>query len=300
MPTLAQRLPPELRGRVVDLHGRRLRRGRGRGRERGLTLIEILIVLMLLGLIMWSAAMSMGAANQAEVVRATNQLASTMRFAYDRARFTGYHYRVHVDFEERTFQLQRAEEAMYLPATDRAGEILLRDDKKLADQAKRDEQAADAYYSSIAAAVYAAADSADPYGDPYAVQKKEVPRQRPPLFESFEPDGTLGDLGKPIQLPDDVEILSVQTDADPKPITEGVADLYFFPRGQTQLAAIQLKGKPKLRERLGGEDDIEYTILVQPLTGKVTVEAGLVDLQLPDVVGDDEDELGNKAERRSF
>lgn len=242
--------------------------------------------------------MSMGAASQAEVVRTTNQLASTVRFAYDRARFTGYYYRIHVDFEQRTFQLQKAEDAMYLPATNRSGEILVTDKKKLEDQAKRDQQVAEAYYSSVAAAVFS--NDSNPYGDPYAVQKKDVPRRRPPLFEAFEADQTLGDLGKPIQLPDGVEILSVQTDADPQPITSGEADLYFFPRGQTQLAAIQLKGKPKLGDRLIGEDDIEYTILVQPLTGKVTVESGIVALELPDVVGKGEDELGKKTERRSF
>ena len=121
-----------------------------------------------------------------------------------------------------------------------------------------------------------------------------------PLFEAFEDDTTLGDLGKPITLPDGVEVLSVQTDADPEPITAGEADLYFFPRGRTQLAAIQLKGKPKLSERVLGEEDIEYTILVQPLTGRVTVESGLVDLELPKVVDAGEDDLGEKAERRSF
>ena len=89
-------------------------------------------------------------------------------------------------------------------------------------------------------------------------------------------------------------------DADPEPLTSGEADLYFFPRGRTQLAAIQLKGKPKLGDRMLGEDDIEYTILVQPLTGKVTVESGIVDLELPKILDDVEDELGDKAERRSF
>ncbi len=290
---------------LATLRSRLLADGSLRTRRRaraqlGLTLIEILIVLMIIGLIMWSMSMSMGAASQAEVVRTTNQLASTIRFAYDRARFTGQYYRIHVDFEQRTFQLQRAEDAMYLPATNRDGELIVADEKKLADQAKRDEQAAEAYYSSIVSAVYSAANDSDPYGDPYAVQQKQVPRRRPPLFEAFEADATLGDLGKPIQFPDDVEIVSVQTDADPKPITEGETDLYFFPRGQTQLAAIQLQGKPKLRERITGEDDIEYTILVQPLTGKVAVEVGLIDLELPEIVGDSEDALGNETERRSF
>lgn len=263
-----------------------------------MTLIEILIVLMIISLIMWSASMSMGAASQAEVVRSTNQLASTIRFAYDRARFTGSYYRIHVDFEKRSFQLQRGDDAMYLPATSRDGELFLRDKGKVEDQADRDRQAAEAYYSSIAAAAFGGI--GEDSLDPYAVQKKEVPRRRPPLFEAFEDDTTLGDLGKPIEFPDGVEIISVQTDADPEPITEGEADIYFFPRGQTQLAAIQLKGRPKLRQRIAGEDDIEYTILVQPLTGKVTVEAELVDLDLPDVIGDSEDDLGDKTDKRSF
>jgi general secretion pathway protein H len=267
-----------------------------RGGQRGLTLIEILMVLMILGMIMWSMSMSMGAANQAEVVRSTNQLASTIRFAYDRARFTGYHYRLHVDFEQRSFQLQRAEDAMYLPATDRDGKLLLVDEKAALDQLKRDERAAEGYFSSIAAAVFSAGDPSDPY----AVHARSVPRRRPPLFEAFEDDLTLGDLGKPIRLPEGVEIVSVRTDSDPEPITAGEASLYFFPRGQTQLAAIQLRGKPKLRQRVIGEGEIEYTIFVQPLTGKVTVESGILDLRLPAIIGEDEDDLGKKIERRSF
>lgn len=265
-------------------------------------MIEILIVLLILGMIMWSAAANLGAASQAEVVRSTNQLASMIRFAYDRARFTGSYYRIHIDFEDRKFQLQMADEAMYLPATARDGKIFVQDEKDLERKAKRDQEAAESYYATVAAAVYGQAAIDDPYAtsDPYAVQKAEVPRRRAPLFDEFEDDQTLGDLGKPISFPDGVEILSVQTDADPKPITEGVADLYFFPRGQTQLAAIQLKGRPKLGGRMLGEEDMEYTILVQPLTGQVTVEAGLVDLKLPKIVGDSKDDLGDKADRRTF
>lgn len=270
-----------------------------RGRERGMTLIEILIVLLIVGMIMWSASMSMGAANQAEVISTTNKLASTVRFAYDRARFTGYYYRIHIDFDKRSFQLQKAEDAMYLPATSRDGELLKANFDKAEDQAERDKQASEAYYSSIAAQVLSGSGPDDPF-DPYAVQEKNVPRQRPPLFEAFADDDTLGGLGEVIELPEDVEILSVQTDADPEPITAGEADLYFFPRGQTQLAAIQLKGKPKLRQRMQGVENIEYTIMVQPLTGKVSVEAGIIALELPDVVGDSEDDLGDKADQRSF
>ncbi|NVB36715.1 prepilin-type N-terminal cleavage/methylation domain-containing protein [Pseudenhygromyxa sp. WMMC2535] len=272
---------------------------RARAGQRGLTLIEILVVLFIIVLIMWSATVTMGAANQAEIVRSTNQLASTIRFTYDRARFTSAHYRIHVNFEERSFQIQRADEAMYLPATDRNGELFVPEADQLEDQAERDERAADAYYSSVASAYMQAGQESDTL-DPYAVQQKQVPRARKPLFESFEPDGTLGELGEPIVFPEGVEIISVHTDAYVEPVTEGEADLYFFPRGQTQLAHIQLRGEPKLRQRMSGEEALEYTIIVQPLTGKVTVEPGLIDLELPSLVGDEEDALGEKAEQRSF
>lgn len=286
--------PPFIRSRAV-------RAVRSRA-TRGMTLIEILVVLLILGMVMWSASVSMGAAGQAEVIRSTNQLAASLRFAYDRARFTGQYYRVHIDFAQRSFQLQKAEEAMYLPATNRDGELRVIDPRKLADQATRDKAAAEAYYSTVAAAVFAAGDQEEAAGpgDPYAAQRKDVPRRRPPMFEAFEDDQTLGELGKPIVLPEGVEILSVQTDSDLVPITAGQVDIYFFPRGQTQLAHIQLKGKPKLRDRIIGEDDIEYTIILQPLTGKVRVEAELIDLKLPKVIGDTVDELGEETERRSF
>ncbi len=274
------------------------RRGRA---SRGLTLIEILVVLFIVALMVYSVAISTGAASQAEVVRTTNQLASTLRFAYDRARFTGQHYRLHIDLGSRSFQLEKAEEAMYLPSTDRDGKLAEVDTRKLEDQAERDKRAAENYYSSIAAAVYENTDADVNAANPYGVQRKEVPRRRPPLFQAFEGDDALLEgLGAKIELPEGVEIISVQTDSDLEPITEGEANIYFFPRGQTQLAHIQIKGKPKLRERIVGEEDIEYTIILQPLTGKVRVEAELIPLELPKIVGDKEDELGNELERRSF
>lgn len=279
-----------------------MRRTERHADQRGLTLIEILVVLFLIVLIMWSATVSMGAAGQAEIVRSTNQLASTIRFTYDRARFTGTHYRIHIDFEARSFQIQRADEAMYLPATDRDGELLLRDEKMIADQKARDERAAEGYYSSALSAYMnegGGVNDDDPF-DPYAAKRKEVPRAREPLFEAFEPDGTLNELGQPVVFPEGVEIVSVYTDAMLEPATSGTADIYFFPRGQTQHAHIQLEGRAKLRNRVFGADKIQYTIMVQPLTGKVTVETGLVDLELPQVVGDQEDDLGDKTERRGF
>jgi general secretion pathway protein H len=252
-----------------------------------------MVVIAIIGLIAYSMLTSIGAAGQAEVTRATNQVASTIRYAFDRARTTGYYYRLKVDFEGRSFSLQRADERMYMPSTNRDGEIIEFDPRKEADRATRDERAAEAFNRSIQSQIYEHAGGDEegmPY-DPYAAQAKPVPRRKPPLFESFEEENTLSGLGEPVVFPEEVKILSVRTEHDVEPITEGEAYLYFFPMGRTQLAHIQLEDED-------GEN--KYTVKVQPLTGKVTVVPELEDLELPDDIHDGEDDLGEKFQRRSF
>jgi general secretion pathway protein H len=250
----------------------------------------MLVVLAIVGLVTWSMAIGFGTANQAEVIRATNQLSSTIRFAYDRARYTGRHIRVHIDFEQGSFVLQQADEAMYMPATDRNGEIKVVDENALEEKAARDLQAAERYNSSLQSKVIQNDTVFNPL-DPYAMQAKTVPRRKPPLFAAFDGEGTLGSLGEPVVFPDDVKIVSVRTDADLEPIKTGFADLYFFPRGQTQLAYIQLSDSDK---------ENHYTIIVQPLTGKVEIKDGLIDLELPEEFLEGEDDEGKTRQRRSF
>jgi general secretion pathway protein H len=82
-----------------------------------------------------------------------------------------------------------------------------------------------------------------------------------------------GKDGKP--LPRGIGFRQVQAAHDDSPRTAGRAYLYFWPGGLTERAAIQIRI---------GESDEDYqtlTLLVSPLTGKVTVKGGQVDLQLP-------------------
>ena len=68
---------------------------------------------------------------------------------------------------------------------------------------------------------------------------------------------------------------SAQTPHDDKARTSGRAYLYFWPGGRTELASIQL--------RIGDsqEDSEILTLLVAPLTGKVTMKVGPVELKVP-------------------
>ena len=67
----------------------------------------------------------------------------------------------------------------------------------------------------------------------------------------------------------------MQTTHDDKARTSGRAYLYFWPGGRTELAAITI--------RIGDstDDDLAMTLLVAPLTGKVKIKAGAVELKVP-------------------
>jgi general secretion pathway protein H len=72
-----------------------------------------------------------------------------------------------------------------------------------------------------------------------------------------------------------IKFRAVQTAHDDDARKEGRAYLYFWPGGQTERAAIQLQ--------VIGDDDEKsgITMIVSPLTGKVTIKDGSVDMPKP-------------------
>jgi general secretion pathway protein H len=269
--------------------------------QRGITLIEILIVLAVMGLMVSMLVVGFGAGRSAEISRATTQVANTVRYGFDKARVNGQYYRMELDLDSGTFSLQAAEEAMYLPATNRDGKIREIDERDLEEQAQRDLRAEQSFNRSVQSAAYRGGgtggaggdDGGDTDGDldVYKAQPRKVPRAKPPLFSSFEDENSLSELAKPFKLPEGVKIVYVRTADDLEPITKGKASIYFFPRGRTQKAHIQIASE---------DGQHEYTIKVEPLTGRVTVGDGLEDLVLPDDPNDEEDALGREFQRRTF
>lgn len=287
----------------TDRTSRRLRR-----QDRGFSLIEMLVVLAVMGMLFGAMFMGFGSANQAQIVRTTNQMANTIRFAFNKSRVSGEYFRLHINLDQGTLSLQRGSDRMYTPATDRDGRPIIFDERKEKDRADRDKRAEEAYNRSLQAAVFSggaagAAQAGDSVSgkdaaketniNPYAGGAKKVPRRKPPLFSSFDDENSLKGFSEPIKLPEGVKVVSVRTADDPKPITKGDASLYFFPQGRTQLAHIQLEEKRKD----GGN---KFTIVVQPLTGRVEIKEGLVDLVVAEDSRNSKDELGKKQDRRHF
>lgn len=284
---------------------------------RGFSLIELLIVLAVIGLVAGSILVGFGTGRQAEIARTTNQIANTMRFAFNKARVDGDYYRVLIDLDANTITLQRGDDRMYLPATDRDGKPKVVDARREKEREDRDKRAEEAYNRSLQSAIFSGGGGAGggasaggagaqasmpgstflggatPGVNPYMGGPRKVPRRKPPLFGSFEEENSITGFKDPIQLPPEVKIVSVRTAEDPKPITAGQASVYFFPQGRTQLAHVQLKeDKPE-----GGN---QYTITVQPLTGRIEVVDGLVDLVIVDDPRSRRDDLGRSQERKHF
>jgi general secretion pathway protein H len=266
--------------------------------QAGITLIEILIVLAVMGLMAGMVVIGFGAGRQAEVGRATNQIANTIRYGFDKARVGGDYYRLTINLDESTFALQVGDDAMYLPATDRDGKIIEIDDRKLEEQADRDLRAEQSFNRSVQSAAYREDPGAaggtggdDGLGDVYKPQPRKVPRRKKPLFEAFDDDNALSGLAKPFSLPEGTKVVYVRTADDLQPITKGEASIVFFPRGRTQKAHIQLESD---------DGTAKYTIKVEPMTGRVTIVDGLEDLVLPDDPTDEEDALGKEQQRRTL
>lgn len=305
-----------------------------RRRSRGMTLIEVLIVLAISALLVGGVATGLGAGRQAEVSRATNQLANTVRFAFNKARVTGSYYRLLIKLDDSSFSMQRGADRMYLPATDRYGRVKVVDTSREKEKDERDRRAEENYNRSIQARVLAAVkgpsntkSAATPIGAPskaaptkagapaapgtpsavtnpagggmtggmidkYTVEAKKVPRRKPPIFGAFDDDNSLSELKKPFKLPKTVKVVSVQTADDLKPITTGEASIYFFPQGYTQMAHIQV-------EEIEHPENA-FTIIIKPLTGRVEVQEGKINLALTDDPNSIRDDLGRRQTRRSF
>lgn len=281
-------------------------RARTRRGEWGFSIIEMLIVLAVVGLLVGSTIVGLGSAKQAEIVRATNQVANTIRFAFNKSRVTGEYYRLLIDIDQNTLVLQRGDDRMYLSATDRDGKPVVYDPRKAKAREERDKRAEEAYNRSLQAMVYSGgAAGAAAAGDgatgkdasvanpnAYLGGPKKVPRRKPPLFGGFEEENSISGFKEPIKLPEGVRVVSVRTAEDPKVLTKGEGSIYFFPQGRTQLAHVQLE---EVRP-----DGNKYTVIVQPLTGRVEIADGLVDLVVADDLRRQRDELGREQDRRSF
>lgn len=227
----------------------RLAQLRRRLGARGLTLIEMLVVLAIVALLAVGVLMGSGQLASAKLKKTATSLTGVIRLAYTRASSTSKSIRLVFDFEQRSFWMEEAEQAMLVTPKDTTGTggadaVTALEQQSIAEGARltKGPAAPRAHFRQVDMGLLAV--DADTHGNVRA-------------------------------LPGNIKFRSIQTTHDDQPRTADRAYLYFWPGGQTERSAIQI--------RIGDStDDWEtLTLLVAPLTGSVAIKSGPVSLTVP-------------------
>jgi general secretion pathway protein H len=220
-----------------------------RGAVRGFTLIEVLVVLALIAIVTGVAIGGTMELPSARLRRSATLITSAIKVGYMQATARSRDVRLVMDLAAKKIWLEESDAPMLVQSKDQGS-------TGGADPVTDTERAAVAEGEKLL----------------------RGPAIAKPRFHSVASYG-FGDLeegkgGKPLQ--SGITFRSVQTAHDDEPRTAGRAYLYFWPGGLTERASIQLH----IGE--GDNDSPTLTLVVSPLTGKVTIKAGPVELQLPE------------------
>jgi len=221
---------------------------RGRSATRALTLIEIIVVIVIMAVVVGIAVGGSQQLPSARLRRSATMIASAVKVAYTRATATSRDLRLVLDLDKQKVWLEESDAPMLVQSKDKTGTGGA-DPMTQAEKAALDEGAK-------------------------IMNALPIPKAR---FHPIEAYG-FGDVengkgGKPLQR--GITFRSVQTAHDDSARTSGRAYVYFWPGGRTERASIQV--------RIGDspDDDRTLTLLVSPLTGKVSIKSGPAELQLP-------------------
>jgi general secretion pathway protein H len=223
-------------------------RPRAPSNSRGLTLVEIIVVIALIALVSGIGIAGSMQLPSARLRRSATMTASAIKVAYTRATATSRSLRLVMDLDHQKIWLEESRSPMLV-------------------------QSSSATATGGADAVTQVEKDAVSAGE-RIMQGPPIPKPRFTPIEAYGfGDVESGKGGKSLQ--SGIEFRAVQTTHDDAPRKSGRAYLYFWPGGRTELTSIQL--------RIGqsDEDSRTLTVLVSPLTGKVDIQGGAVDLEVP-------------------
>jgi general secretion pathway protein H len=223
-----------------------------------MTLIEVLIVLAIIAIVMGAVVIGSGRTASAEVAHGATMMSSAIRVGFNRASSTSKPVRLVMDFGEGSIWLEEGDQPMLVQSKDVTAT------------------------GGAAPATVAEKQAIEESG---RIVKGPTPPKT--SFTEIDPMGMVSsDPGKVHKkfatgIGFRITFREVQTGHDAKPITSGRAYLYFWPGGQTERAAIQLRAvtpRGPDEEMKPGDEKVVMTLIVSPLTGKVVVKDGAVSL----------------------
>ena len=192
------------------------------------TLIEVLAVIAIIATMMGLAVSLFGGSYHIQSKKEAGWLIGSIKFAYNEAATKGLYTRIAFDLDKGSYWLESSPEP-----------YLLRTEADLKEEEEKVKKSENSLSDTTT-----------------------TPVAKP----GFTP--TDQDTFKKRILDKSVKIKDIFVTHQDKPLTEGMAYLYFFPRGLTELALIHLSDT---------EDKNFYSILVQPVTAHCKVTHDYVD-----------------------
>jgi hypothetical protein len=194
------------------------------------------------------------------------KLSGAMRYLFDRASTTGRMHRLVIDFEQRRYWAEVSDDRFYVSHERETAETREKEAEALAHEAE-EKQRQEELLGQSAAGV-----------DISRYQPQEF-RPRRAQFSAFKEIAV-----KAVDLPRSVKVAGLFTPRLAEPQATGRGYIYFYPLGLAEAARVYLSDP---------NQQTYYTLVVQPLTGRVIVTNRYLE---PPVDAQYDDE-GNKVDR---
>jgi general secretion pathway protein H len=217
---------------------------------RGFTLIEVLVVLVIVALVTVISITGLRSLVKTDLRSTATRMAGAIRYLFDRASTTGRVHRLVLDFDSGKYWAEVSDDSFIFAGGKESEETRKKEAEKIAkeEEVKRELAAREASLGSS------------------AIPSRYLPKPFMPKRAKF---GAFRETAvKPITLKSGVVLADIYTPRLLAPITEGRGYLYFFPMGMTEAATIHLSD--------GGKETF-YSLLVQPLTGRVSIKNTFVE-----------------------
>jgi len=218
-----------------------------------MTLIEILIAMAIVALLTTVVVVGVGQSAGARLRHSGTMIAGAVRVGFARASATSKTVRLVMDFDEDAIWLEEGDQPHLVQSKDTTG-------TGGAEASTEAEKAAKDESSRIVKGPVPARARFTPI-DPAGIAESNPTKGKKPL--------------------DGIRFREAQSSHDDQPRTQGRAYVYFWPGGQTERAAIQLttaKRRPDDKSLVDVESAMTVTLVIAPLTGKVTIQDGAVAL----------------------
>jgi len=226
--------------------------------ERGFTIIEMMIVLAIVAIMTVLAVVGLRSFAKSDLRATATRMAGAIRYLFDRASTTGKVHRLVLDFDTGKYWAEVSDDAFILASGKETDESRKREADKIAkeDEVKREAAEKEAFFGGS------------------QIPSRYMPKPFLPKRAKF--DAFRETAVKPITLKSGVFLADIYTPRLLRPLSEGKGYVYFFPMGMTEAAVIHLSD---------GKEAI-YSLIVHPLTGRVSVKNSLVEANTADQVDD--------------